>query len=242
MDKTTRRAVQDILEGLKFELVRLMRGRLGQGNGPKTGPAVAAGTPAPPPPRRAGLHAALQDLEQRFQLAEGEWNSLLQAIEQVRSEMAGQTFDEIFGLAPAPASGSEESSRPSGVPPPGPPAPAASFAAAAQAPEKPASEPEGPALESQKNLENKLDELLGLVRLQLAEKPRSQGELDSFPEGWTYRIAKEVVNRLKDNLALTPPAAAASADSRPAPPKSNTEPIALDDVASMIDALNRRKR
>lgn len=89
------------------------------------------------------------------------------------------------------------------------------------------------AKDRKKNLETKLDTLIGLVKEGLSAK--EQQAKTSPPSVITHQIASEVVSQIKSSL----PTATVSEDEMKVPEKKVPEPnIALDDIEAMIDRLS----
>jgi hypothetical protein len=109
-------------------------------------------------------------------------------------------------------------------------------------PADPAGETEGSDKTEDAVVEKKLDELITLVRNKLETSHSTQSTRDAPPEGWTSRIAWEVVRQLQQNMRLSEVASNESESGERESKSAKRKRIAIDDVTGIIDDITGRNR
>lgn len=247
MEESTRHVIQKLVGSLQTE-IRSLRGEAG---GEHTAPHEPDGSPAAQArkhasgrrPDRQAIELTIRKIHRQFQEAVGEWHRLAKAVEAIESEMVEMTYDRVFGNLfvrenervdlpdlPEAVAVPEATEAPEAVP----------------APDAPDEEAPTPTEDSATtHLEEKVDDLIVLVRNHLLNGPQADAGGGEGLAEWTQGVAREIADQLRSTFAL-PTDLCGGGRERPEETPQDTgsarpsRQISLDDVASMIDEITRR--
>ena len=189
---------------------------------------MAPGGGGPPPPAEGADSPPDRD----------SWETLAEAVRELRQEWDRETFESRFGDLAPPAPAPTEIIEPEEeLSPHGAPGEAVSPAAGGSASQVFASGNAAPpsTTAAPAELARKLDELIQLVKRSISTSPADRQPI--VPPELTREIAREIAGRLRSTMGTAAP----PGPPPPAAPPAAPNRIPLDDVASMIDQITGSK-